>query len=117
VSPLPNCHGAVIEDDKLVAYALNPASERGRHKARLFASVLGYSLANWQDLKAAILGALPHHEAVRRSATPFGVKHEVVVPLVGPTGRLASVRTIWQYDQLPNGTLSDTPRLVTLYIE
>ncbi len=34
MNPLPNKERAMIEDSKLVSYALNPQSERGRHKAR-----------------------------------------------------------------------------------
>ncbi len=116
MSRLPNHELAVIEDSKLVDYALSPHSERGRHKARVFAEVLGFSLANWEQLKQAILDALPSHEAVLRSQTPFGTKYEVVVAVTGPNGRTAAVRTIWQYDRRPDGTLSAAPRLVTLYI-
>ena len=41
----------MIEDSKLVSYALNPQSERGRHKARVFESTLGFNLSNWEQLK------------------------------------------------------------------
>jgi hypothetical protein len=33
MNPLPNWERALIEDSKLVEYALNPQSERGQHKA------------------------------------------------------------------------------------
>ena len=105
-----------IEESKLVAYALDPASERGRHKARRFAAHLGYALANWQDLRRAILDALPDHDATFRSETAFGTKYEVVLPITGPNGNTAVVRTIWQYDRGADGTLAEVPRLITLYI-
>ena len=38
---LPNYTNAVIEDEKFVSYALNPDSERGQHKARVF-DEMGY---------------------------------------------------------------------------
>ena len=47
--PLPHGERAVIEDSKFVGYALNPHSERGRHKARVFAQVLGFNLSNWDS--------------------------------------------------------------------
>jgi hypothetical protein len=78
-SPLPRCEIATIEDSKLIAYALNPDNERGKHKARVFGSVLGYDQSNWEKLKLAILNALPHHEAMQISETVFGVKYQVVL--------------------------------------
>ena len=59
---LPNHEQAVIEDSKLIHYALNPQNELGQHKARVFESTLGFNLSNWIQLKEAILDALPHHE-------------------------------------------------------
>jgi hypothetical protein len=114
--PLPNCVGAIIEDSKLVDYALSPESERGRHKAHVFERALGFTRANWQDLKRAILDALPRCDAAPQPDTPFGKKYTVVVPVTGPNGRSADVLTVWQYDRLPDGTLRDVPRLVTLYL-
>ena len=116
MSLLPNYEFAVIEDDKLTKYALNPGSERGQHKARVFESALGFRLENWRQLKKAILGALPQHEAEYRSKTPFGKKHEVLMAITGPNGRTVDVMTVWQYDHLPDGTFANAPRLVTLYI-
>jgi hypothetical protein len=49
--PLPNHAGAVIDDDKLVGYALNPQSERGQHKAREFENALGFNLSHWELMK------------------------------------------------------------------
>src|SRR5438128_11302432 len=95
---LPNCERAVIEDSKLVEYALNPHSERGRHKARVFESALGFNLSNWEPLKQAILDALPHREATLSSETAFGKKYEALLPITGPNGRTVTVMTVWQFD-------------------
>jgi filamentous hemagglutinin len=116
MNSLPNCEHALIEDSKLVEYALNPHNERGRHKARLFESALGFNLANWEQLRLAILDALPHYEAVFTNETPFGKKYEALLPVSGPNGRTVSVLTVWQFDRLSDGTLGDQPRLVTLYV-
>jgi hypothetical protein len=115
-TPLPNCQRTIIEDSKLLEYALSPENERGRHKARLFARVLGFTRANWQELRQAILNALPYCNAAPQSETPFGKKYTVVVPVTGPNARTADVLTVWQYDRRPDGTLRDMPRLVTLYL-
>jgi hypothetical protein len=45
MTPLPHGERAVIEDSKLVGYALNPYSERGQHKVRVLAQVLGFNLS------------------------------------------------------------------------
>lgn len=117
MNPRPNYEEAVIEDSKFASYALNPQSERGRHKARVFESVLGFSLSNWEQLKQAILDALPDRPATLTSETAFGKKYEVVVPITGANGRTADVMTIWQFDRLPDGVeYADAPCLVTLYI-
>jgi hypothetical protein len=117
MNPLPNHEEAVIEDSKFVRYALNPQSDRGQHKARVFESALGYNLTNWERLKQAILDALPFRPATLTSETIFGKKYEIVVPITGATGRTVDVITIWQFDRLPDGVhYAKAPRLVTLYI-
>lgn len=116
MSHLPNYAQAIIEDSKLLEYALSPESERGRHKAKRFEHILGFNLANWQMLKQAILAALPYHESVLRSETPFGIKYSVSLPIIGANGQKAEVLTVWQFDRQSDGTLNDWPRLVTLYI-
>jgi hypothetical protein len=80
MNPLPNYAEAVIEDSKFVSYALNPLSDRGQHKARVFESGLGFNLTNWERLKQAILDALSHRSATLTGETPLGKKYEVIVP-------------------------------------
>lgn len=117
MAPLPHSARAVIEDGTLVRYALNPHSERGQHKARVFAQALGFDLSNWELLKHAIIEALPARPATLLSETVFGKKYEVIVPVTGPNGRTAEVLTVWQFDRLPDSVqYADTPRLVTLYL-
>ena len=113
---LPNYYQAYIEESKLVEYALNPENERGKHKARVLESSLGFNLSNWEQLRRAILDALSDHEATFISETPFGIKYKVVVTITGPNERKANLLTIWQYDRQPEGTTRDWPRLITLYI-
>jgi hypothetical protein len=114
---LPNCECAVIEDSKLVRYALNPHSERGQHKARVFDQALGFNLSNWELLKQVILEALPTRPATLTSETAFGKKYEVVVPITGANGRTVDVLTVWQFERLPESVqYADVPRLVTLYL-
>ena len=117
MTPLPHGERAVIEDSKLVGYALNPHSERGQHKARVCAQALGFNLSNWELLKQAILEVLPTRPARLTSETAFGKKYEVVIPITGPNERTVDVRTIWQFDRLPESVqYAEAPRLVTLYL-
>jgi len=115
-NPLPNYENAIIEDSKLTEYALNPDSNTGKHKARVFQSALGFNLTNWRLLKQAILDALPRYEAQFKSETVFGKKYTVELLVTGPNGNSLPVLTAWQFDRQLDGTLSEIPRLVTLYI-
>jgi hypothetical protein len=71
---LPRAREARIPTNKLVAYALDPSHERGRHKARVFASALGITANDWRYLHDQILAALPDGEVratrITRSGSP-----------------------------------------------
>lgn len=43
---LPNHQSAAIPDNKLLRYSLDPTHPRGRHKAIVFESVLGFDQSN-----------------------------------------------------------------------
>jgi hypothetical protein len=51
---LKNARTAIIAPAKLVDYCLDPHHDDGRHKARVFKSVLGFDRTNYADLIAAI---------------------------------------------------------------
>ena len=98
--------GSKIED-----YVLNSRHWEGRHKARVFESVLGITLTNREVLREAILSVAENSE----EAEPLGNNGhgEVYVlrfPLETPRGR-ATVLTVWI---IRDG--EDFPRLVTCYI-
>ena len=98
--------GAKIED-----YVLNPRHREGRHKARVFESVLGITLANGEVLRQAILSAAENSD----DAEPLGNNGhgEVYIlrfPVETPRGS-ATVLTVWI---IRDG--EDFPRLITCYI-
>jgi hypothetical protein len=98
--------GTKVED-----YVLNPQHREGRHKARVFGSVLGITLANRDLLRQAILSAARNSE----EAEPLGNNGhgEIYVlrfPLDTQLAR-ATVLTAWI---IRDG--EDFPRLVTCYI-
>jgi hypothetical protein len=92
---LPNYERAVIPRSKPEGYALDPTHKDGRHKARLFKSILGFEKADWQQLEKVILDELPYHEALPAGVGPWGEKYLVALPVVGLSGNAAVVETIW----------------------
>jgi hypothetical protein len=92
---LPRAESATIPTDKLVRYALSPEHPRGRHKARVFASALGITAADWRYLHDQILDAVPTAAVRSTRITPFGIAYEVVVPIDGLNGASLPVVTTW----------------------
>jgi hypothetical protein len=89
---LPGYENAVIQDEKLRDYVLNPShvwgKSKGSDKARVFRSVLGYDRSDWKELKEAILGGLPFHEALPAHEDEHGKRYKVILSLMGPNGTL-----------------------------
>lgn len=48
---MPNAERAVVDTRKLRDYCLSADHPRGRHKARVFQSVLGFTSAGAEDLR------------------------------------------------------------------
>jgi hypothetical protein len=107
---LPNVEEAVIHPDKLRRYALDPTNAQGAHKARVFASVLGITLENAEELESQILSKIRSCAAVERKSTEYGRLFSVDIPITGPSGS-GIVRTGWQID-----VGQSVPRLVSAYV-
>lgn len=98
--------GTKIED-----YALNGSHPEGRHKARLFASILGITPANAGILRRALLAAAATSDAAEPAASgAFGRVYVLRVPISTLKGS-ATVRSVWT---VRRG--EDFPRLTTCYI-
>lgn len=108
---IPNATMAVIESKKLVDYALNPNHPVGRHKARVFASVLGFMQQNAGDLILQIRAGVQNIPAVPGRFDEYGRRYTVDIPVVGPLGS-GVVRTGWIID-----AGSTTPRLTTALVQ
>jgi hypothetical protein len=106
---LLNHERAVVTEAK-VRYAL-----RDRDKRRAF-HALGYSeeRGNWRSLRDAILESLPFYPAPVSHEDRWGLTCDVDIPISGPEGKVAPVRTKWIF-RFPEG--EDFPRLVTLYLK
>ena len=57
---LPNAENAFVDIEKILNYCLNQTHERGKHKARLFASVLGITAKDSEQLKQLFLMEAKH---------------------------------------------------------
>jgi filamentous hemagglutinin len=113
---LRNFERAIVDEHKLVSYALDEQNPRGRDKARVFGKVLGYTKENWQALKDAIVTGIADADAESLGSSDYGEVWRVDLTLIGPSGRTAVVRTTWQYDKQSNGSLRENPRLVTAFV-
>lgn len=69
---LPNGEQAEISMQKLIGYCLNSEHPSGKHKARVFASILGIMLENAYVLQELIQTAAVAGEVVQQSTTQFG---------------------------------------------
>ena len=107
---LPNADRADL-GEKLEQYVLNPDHRLGQHKAHVFESVLGITLANRDVLADAILSAArASDQAEPRGDNGHGELYVLRFPLQTPTGA-ATLLTAWI---IRHG--EDFPRLTTCYI-
>lgn len=104
---LPHLDQAFVETQKITDYLLSEEKSGGKSA---FFIAMGFSLAQPDVLRKALLAHAAAHEVVRRSATAHGVKYIVDGTMSMPDGRSAQVRSVWIVD-----TGSEAPRLVTAY--
>src|SRR5262245_6957376 len=106
---LPNGERAIVERRKLEEYCLNPHHPRGRHKARVFASV-GVGQADAEVLREALVVAARNAEAQPGAASPYGQRYIVDFDLVRQA-RTVPVRSTWIVR-----TGEHLPRLTSCYV-
>ena len=91
---LPNNKNAVIDSEKITGYALSRDHAVGKHKARVFESVLGMSDKDSFLLVNSILEAVQCHECIEGEVDSFGARYVVDFTLTN-NGRSAPIRTSW----------------------
>lgn len=106
---LPNRHLAVVEQEKITDYLLNPTHRFGASKARFFAR-FGFRLEAWEGLAEELRRHGQENEVARVRQSGFGPRYEVEGALNTPDNRRPRVRTVWQLDRDQIG-----PRLITAY--
>jgi DNA polymerase III epsilon subunit-like protein len=68
---IPNAENAFIDREKLRDYCLSREHPRGRHKARVFASALGLTADDTEQLHDALLDAIRSDENFPRVVSCF----------------------------------------------
>jgi hypothetical protein len=72
---IPNAENAVVDIHKLRDYCLNPEHDEGKHKARLFSSILGMTSDNAEELRQIILKVVKTHEVRLGRRDEFGQRY------------------------------------------
>jgi hypothetical protein len=108
---LPNGDRAVVSDEKLFQYLLNPNHPVGGPRAHLFENLFGMNLTTPDRLRSALLTAAREQEAIPARACAFGEKYEVRFQMTGKRKR-HTVLSVWT---IHSGT--KVPNLVTAYVE
>lgn len=107
---LPGGEHAVVDLAKLRNYCLNERHPRGRHKARVFASVLGLTRQDAEILQDALRLAATEEPATFGERDDYGQRYVLDFVMTGPGGS-GMVRSTWIVL-----TGESRPRLVTCYV-
>lgn len=107
---LPNGECAVVAIEKLRDYCLNARHPQGRHKARVFATSLGFTADDAEKLRELLLAAAQTQEVEYGVYDEYGQRYLLDMVLVG-SGGLVTVRSSWIIR--PS---EEVPSLVTCYV-
>ncbi len=72
---IPNVENAVVDIRKLRDYCLNSEHSTGKHKARLFQSMLGMTAENAPELQQILLQVIKTHPAKLGRKDSFGQRY------------------------------------------
>jgi len=107
---VPGAEVAIIEDSKLLEYALSLEHSVGRAKAVFFQSI-GYTRDEYEDLKAGILEVLPYVEGRFVKKNPDDADNWEAIISIRRRDKdgTADICTVWEVRE-------DRPtRLITVY--
>jgi hypothetical protein len=107
---LPNPDLAIIDEDKLAGSSLNLEHSEGKHKARVFKSVLNMDTSDAEELRQALFDALKNYDAIPTKINAYGQKYIIDFPL-SREGKSATIHSVWI---VRNG--EDFARLITCYV-
>jgi hypothetical protein len=106
---IPHAERAVVDIQKLRDYCLNSLHNEGQHKARLFASALGITDKDAEDLRTLLLQAVKSADAKLGRRDVYGQRYTIDFLLTWHD-KQAMVRSGWIIEHTSN-----TPRLTTCY--
>jgi hypothetical protein len=106
---VPDADTAIVSQDKIVGYLLNPLHPDGAGKAQFF-DALGFRADQWTDFADALRTVIARSESTSRVDSAHGVKYIVDGTIDTPSGRIVCIRTVWIID-----AGKSAPRLVTAY--
>lgn len=107
---LPNAEKAFVDIEKLRGYCLNQLHERGKHKARLFSSILGLTKEDAEKLKDLLLQSAYTCEAKMTKSDSYGIRYVIEFEAETQKGS-ALIRSTWI-----KHTHEDFARLTSCYI-
>ena len=90
---MPGGEAAIVDREKLAGYCLSPAHPRGKHKARVFATI-GFTVENADDLRDALLTAAATVDALPGASDQFGDRYVLEFEVKGPDCA-AILRSSW----------------------
>lgn len=94
---------------KLRDYCLNPGHDDGKHKARLFLSILGMPADAAEELRQILLAVIQSHEARLGRQDEFGQRYTLDFTIEWQN-RSATLRSGWIIEHN-----TEMPRLTTCY--
>ncbi|PSB41798.1 hypothetical protein C7B80_29515 [Cyanosarcina cf. burmensis CCALA 770] len=106
---IPNAENAIVDIRKLRDYCLNTEHENGKHKARLFSSILGMRADNAEQLRQILLEIVQTQAARLGRQDEFGQRYTLDFQIEWQN-RSATLRSSWivEHD-------SEIPRLTSCY--
>jgi hypothetical protein len=106
---IPSAENAVIDILKLRDYCLNLEHRTGKHKARLFQSILGMTADNATELRQILLEVIRTHPAKLGRFDSFGQRYTLDFTLEWQN-KSAVIRSGWIIE-----INSSIPRLISCY--
>ncbi len=116
---LPENEKAIVDIARLRDYCLNPNHPVGKHKAKVFASALGFTAEDAERLRQMLLNAALLDQAVVKEKDQYGQRYQIdfAINLLifnsigGQLGGVVVIRSAWIV--LTGEVL---PRLTTCYV-
>lgn len=107
---IPNADRAVVDIVKLRDYCLNKQHPRGKHKARLFETMLRITDVDAEELQSVLLEIVQTHNAVEGKRDQYGQRY-IIDFIMRKVTRQATVRSSWiiRSDE-------DFPRLTSCFV-